>query len=200
MDFSKLRYDISKPGFLIDNYPELGEFREFTKQTDDIYLKLAVLISDEESPFVRTEKDYTKIIIRSCEFLKIDDFDFIQALVMGSSMLDSANNQADKVRQFVHLLFTTLNNWAYQVWYNMMFSFHESSLVIRTPLSPDDKDYETKAGKKQVMLKQMPTMQKDLVNYEAQIFPNTIVKKIVTQKTAVITNWPEKMAKDKPSF
>ena len=195
MDFSKMVYDVSKAGLLIVSYPELGDNRAFMNPEDDLYLKLAVLISDEESPFVRKEKDYTRIITGACDYLNITDFDFIQALAIGNY-----HAEAEKVRQFVHLLFTSLNNWAYQVWYSMMFSFHETALVIRTPLSAEDKDYEAKALKKQAMLKQMPSMQKDLVNYEAQIFPNTIVKKIVTAQTAKVTNWPEKMAKEQPIY
>lgn len=196
MDFSKCSYDVSKPGLLIENYPELSDFRDFQDPADDVYLKLAVLISDEESPFVRKEKDFTKIITKACDYLKIDDFEFINSLVVGSSIHESANKEADKVRRFVHLLFTNQNNWAYQTWFNYLFFFHESSLVIRTPLNPDDPKYEEKAKKKQDMLKQLPELQKTLVAYEQQIFPNTKIKQIVTQQTAKVTYWPEKMAKN----
>lgn len=199
-DFSKMVYDVSLPGNLVDNYPDLKEFREFQNPADDLYLKLASLISDEESPFVKKEKDFTKIVTRSCDFLGIDDFEFTQSLIIGSSISPFADNLADKVRRFIHLLFTNQNNWAFQTWFNYLFSFHECSLVIRTPLNPEDTKYEEKAKKKQDMLKQLPELQKTLVAYENQIFPNAKVKQIVTQQTAKIINWPEKMAKEQPIY
>lgn len=192
--FSKMRYDVSKPGLLIRNYPELEDFREFKNPLDDELLKLAVLISDENSPFVK-EKDYMRIVLSACDYLKITDNDFTKKLIVGGD-----SGKADKVRKFVHLLFTTENNWAYQSWYNFLYAYHESSLVIRTPLDPSESKYEERAKNKQVLLKQLPSMQRDLISYEQQIFPNSIVKQIVTQQTAKVTNWAEKMAKEQPVY
>lgn len=192
LDFSKMQYDISKEGLLTEHYPFLAEIREFDHPEKDQLLRLAIAISDEESPFVK-HKVYDKIVIDACEYLKIMDDFMIKALLHGLY-----HGDAEDVRYFVFLLFTTNNNWAYQTWYNMMYSYHETSLVIRTPLNVNDDKYENKAAQKQKMIASLPELQKSLANYESQIFPNTFVKKIVTQRTALITNWPEKMAKIKP--
>lgn len=193
MDFEKLPYDISRPGLLVENYPELTYYGEFSDPADDKLLKLVVLITDENSPFVRSEKSFTGIVTSACNYLGLGDPYFIDLLVTGHS-----SEETDKVFSMQCAYFRHLNNWEYNTWYDLMFQYHENSLVLRTPLNASDKDYEKKAETKQKIRNHQVELQKTLVQYESQIFPtNTNTKKVITKHVAAITNWPERMAREK---
>lgn len=192
MNFADLVYDVSKPGLLIDNYPELKYFDEFSDPADDQLLKLVVLMTDENSPIVRVEKNFTGIVSAACKYLKITDQNFIESLVMGYG-----SEEIDRVFTMQCAYFRHLNNWEYNTWFDLMFQYHENSLVLRTPLNASDRDYEKKAETKQKIRNHQLELQKTLVQYENQIFPQaTNIKKMITKHVAKVTNWPERMAKD----
>ena len=92
MNFDTLPYDISRPGLLIENYPELAEYSQFSDKKDDIYVKLAILITDENSPIVRLEKNFKGIVAAACSYLKIEDNQFVESLILGAS-----TNETNKV-------------------------------------------------------------------------------------------------------
>lgn len=193
MNFTDLAYDVSKPGLLIDNYPELKYFDEFSDSADDTLLKLVVLITDENSPIVKTEKNFTGIVTAACKYLTIEDGVFIESLIMGYG-----GEEVDKVFNMQCSYFRHLNNWEYNTWYDLMYQYHENSLVLRTPLNAADRDYEKKAETKQKIRNHQVELQKTLVQYENQIFPaGTNIKKVITKHVSKVTNWPEKMAKEK---
>lgn len=195
MDFSALAYDISKPGLLIDNYPELKYFEEFSDPKDDLLLKLVVLITDENSPIVRLEKNFTGIVVGACKYLKIEDNFLIECLIMGYG-----HDDVDKVFNMQCSYFRHTSNWEYNTWFDLMFQYHENSLVLRTPLNASDRDYEKKAETKQKIRNHQIELQKTLVQYENQIFPSgTNIKKVITKHVSKVTNWPEKMAREKPA-
>lgn len=195
MDFSLLPYDVSKPGLLIDNYPQLKYYEEFSDPANDKLLKLVVLITDENSPFVRSEKSFTGIVASSCKFLEITDENFIQSLIMGYG-----SDDIDIVFEMQCSYFRINNNWEYNTWYDLMYQYHENSLVLRTPLNAADRDYEKKAEIKQKIRNHQVDLQKTLVQYENQIFPSgTNIKKVITKHVSKVTNWPEKMAREKPA-
>ena len=193
MDLTALPYDVSKPGLLIENYPELKYYEEFDHAGRDLFLKLVVLITDENSPFVRAEKNFVGILSAACNYLKIDDHKLISDIVTGWP-----NPDAETIFSMQCAYFRHNNNWEYNTWYDLMFQYHENSLVLRTPLNASDKDYEKKAETKQKIRNHQVELQKTLVQYENQIFPrSTNIKKVITKHVAKVTNWPEKMAKEK---
>lgn len=195
MDFSLLPYDVSKPGLLIENYPQLKYYEEFSDPKNDKLLKLVALITDENSPFVKSEKSFTGIVVASCKYLDINDQLFIESLIMGYG-----GNDVDTVFDMQCSYFRHLNNWEYNTWYDLMFQYHENSLVLRTPLNAADRDYEKKAETKQKIRNHQVELQKTLVQYENQIFPSaTNIKKVITKHVSKVTNWPEKMAREKPA-
>ena len=101
------------------------------------------------------------------------------------------------MKQIRFLICNRLNQWEYNTWYDLMYQYHENSLVLRTPLDPSEKDYEKKSETKQKIRIHQMSLQKDLVQYESQIFPSqTNTKKVITKQVAKITNWPERMAKN----
>lgn len=196
LDFSKLPYDVSKPGLVLENYPELLDFEQFSDPEDDQLLKLAILITEEQSPFVQKEREFTGIVTGACAYLNITNTNFISDLITGYPSKD-----VSKVFGMQSLYFRMLNKWEYNTWYDYMYQYHENSMVLRTPLNSSDDKYEAKAKTKQEIRKHQKDLTKDLIAYEGQIFKtNTNIKKVLTKHAAVITNWPEKMAKDKPDL
>lgn len=195
-DFSKCPYDISKPGLLLEHYPDLLLYSEFSDPEDDTLLRLAIAITEEQSPFVQKEREFIGIVTSACSYLKINNTAFITELIQGISGLD-----VDKVFSMQAMYFRMLNKWEYNSWYDHMYQYHENSMVLRTPLNSADDKYEAKSKTKQEIRKAQKELTKDLIAYEGQIFlAHTNIKKVLTKHAAVITNWPEKMAKDKPDF
>lgn len=193
MDFSSMIYDVSKPGLVIEHYPDLENYPEFSNPDKDLLLKFAFLISDEQSPFVRAEKNFTGIVAATAAYLNIDDHDFLTSVIAGYG-----NRDADDVFNMQCTYFRMLNNWEYNTWYDLMYQYHENSLVLRTPLNATDKDYEKKAETKQKIRNYQVELSKTIIQYEAQIFPSaTNVKRVITKHVSKITNWPEKMAREK---
>lgn len=196
MDFSKLPFDVSKPGLLIDNYPELLEYPLFSEPDNDLLLKFVILITDENSPIVRREKSFDRIVAAAASYLNMKDEYLLQGLFAGMG-----GENAEKVFNMQCTYFTLFNNWEFQTWYDLMFQYQENSMVLRTPLNPADRDYEKKAETKQKIRNHQVELQKTLVQYENQIFPvGTNIKRVITKHVAKVTNWPEKMAKEKPEF
>lgn len=197
LDFSKITFDVTKEGYLIDNYPELADYPFFTNENNDIYAKLVVLITDEHSPFVRKNKNFKEIVEDSCDYLRITDSDFIIDLIVGNS----TNTEVDKVMKMQDTYFRHVNKWEYNIWYDLMYQYHENSMALRTPVDIKAKDYERRVEVKQKVRAAQIGLQKELINYENIIFPKgTNIKKVVTQQVVKITNWPERMAKDKPEY
>ncbi len=196
LDFSKCPYDISLPGLLLEHYPDLLQYHQFNDPDDDKLLRLAIAITEELSPFVQKEREFTSIVTSACAYLKITNTEFISDLIQGTPNFD-----VDKVFSMQAMYFRMLNKWEYNSWYDHMYQYHENSMVLRTPLNSADDKYEAKSKTKQEIRKHQKELTKDLIAYEGQIFlANTNIKKVLTKHAAVITNWPEKLAKDKPEF
>ena len=194
MDLSTLTYDISLPGLVIDNYPELKDYSAFQNPKDDIYLKLAILMTDENSPIVKREKQFKGIVESACSYLKIENEEFVYALLLNNTR----NKEAVKVFSLQDAYFRLTNNWEFQTWYDLMYLYHENSILIRTSVDPGDKAFEAKSKIKQDIRKSQLDLQKNIVAYENQLFPRgTNIKKVLTQHVAKVTNWPERMAREK---
>lgn len=196
MDFSALQFDPSRPGKLIENYPELLEYKQFTNVADDLFLKLAILISDEESPFVKKERNFRGIVVTASDYLGIPET--IQDDLINGNLTETVA----KIIDMQSVYFMMFNNWEYQSWWDMCFQYHRNSLLLRTPIDFSDKDYEKKSETTQRIRIHQKSLQADLIQYENLIFPKgTNVKKVVSKDTAKkLTNWAEKMAKEKPSY
>jgi hypothetical protein len=194
MDLTKLNYDISLPGLVIDNYPELRDYPAFQNPSDDIYLKLAILMTDENSPIVKREKQFKGIVESACSHLEIESKEFVYSLLIN----DPRNPEASRVFALQDAYFRLNNNWEFQTWYDLMYQYHENSILIRTSVDPSDKAFEAKSKIKQDIRKAQLDLQKNIVAYENQIFPRgTNIKKVLTQHVAKVTNWPERMAREK---
>ena len=194
MDLTKLTYDISLPGLVIDNYPELRDYPAFKNPSDDIYLKLAILMTDENSPIVKREKQFKGIVESACSHLEIESKEFVYSLLIN----DPRNPEASRVFALQDAYFRLNNNWEFQTWYDLMYQYHENSILIRTSVDPSDKAFEAKSKIKQDIRKAQLDLQKNIVAYENQIFPRgTNIKKVLTQHVAKVTNWPERMAREK---
>lgn len=196
MDFSKLTYDPSKPGLLVDNYPEISEYEIYSDPNDDVYIKLVILITDENSPFVIKHKNFPAIVEDVCFFLNITDTEFIIRLISGDH-----NDETVKVFNMQSFYFRLFNRFEYENWYSMIMLFHKNGVLIRSGADPDDRRYEEKMSVIQKVMSEQMNLLNNIKNYESQIFPtHTNIKKVISKQVARITNWPEKMAKEKPSF
>lgn len=192
MDFSKLTYDITKPGLLIDNYPELKEYQIYAEPNDDIYVKFVVLITDENSPIVIKHKNFPAIVEDACFYLKITDADFIVRMISGEHSEETA-----KVFNMQSFYFRLFNRFEYENWYSMIMLFHRNGVLIRSGADPEDKRYEEKMGVIQKVMTEQMNLLNNIKNYEDQIFPSqTNTKKVISKQMAKTTSFPEKYAKN----
>lgn len=67
IDFSKCK----RGEKIIDKYPELKSYKEFTQQQDENIIKIAILTSDADSPFWKLRGDRELMIKSIFEFLEI---------------------------------------------------------------------------------------------------------------------------------
>lgn len=67
IDFTKVKRGVK----IIDHYPELRSFEEFTQQQDENIIKIAILTADADSPFWKLRSDRELMIKSIFDFLEI---------------------------------------------------------------------------------------------------------------------------------
>ena len=193
LDCSKMKYDISeipKDRYVVDKFPELSEYKEFSDKKDDLLLRIAFFSTDEQSPFLKKYRDdYEKRILGVFDYLKIDDQDLLNEILI---------NRNESYSSIVNRFFVLCDNLAYVMWSNMLFNFHMSSVALRR--TPDEDKMTEEMDKRAKLQQQQKKIHEDLVAYEAIIFPDTTTRKIIRQEAAKILQLPEKYAKEKGRF
>lgn len=193
MEFTALKYRIDlvpMDELVIDHFPDLKEYKEFSDPDNDINLRIAFLATDEGSPFLKKDRDdYEKRIKSIFEYLKINDDELLDSILV---------NRHEKYSAIVNRFFVLCDNLAYVMWSNMLFNFHLIGIALRQ--APNLENMTSEMDKRAKLQKQQKEIHEDLVTYEAQIFPDTTTRKMIRQEAAKILQFPEKFAREKARF
>lgn len=194
LDFSKLKYDISKVPTgkcVIDVYPELAEYKEFSQRKDDNLVRWVILLVDDQGPFFKMHTDFQERAKAVYNHLSLT-CRTLKSYIDGN--IDDDVFRID-INSKIYKFFILLDKHSYTAWYTIWSNFQETNAFLQIPIDPLDDAYEAKFEKKQKISEKLPAMQTQLAQYEKLIYGDTKIKQIVVNQVAKMTNWPEKMAK-----
>lgn len=194
MDFSNLKYDISKVPAkenVIDHFPVLADHDEFSDKSDDGLLRWVILYVDPSSPFFTAYKsDFEQKALSIYKHLKLD-YPPLLRYIKGE-YIDRKDRIA--IESMIFKFFILVDKDTYNTWFSKWSFVQEMNAFLRMQIDPLDKSYEQKFAQKQKISSALSAEQKELANYERQVFGDSKVKQIAVTESAKITNWPEKMA------
>ncbi len=203
LDFSKLKYDISKVPAgkcVIDVFPELADYKEFSERKDDKVTRWIILLIDDQSPFFKMHNDFHERAKAVYKYLELDH-KLLKAYIDGEIGDEERENRFRiDVNGKIFKFFILLDNHSYLAWYTIWSNFHDTIAFLQIPIDPLDDQYEAKFEKKQKIGEKLPAMQGQLAHYEKLVFGDTKIKQIAVNQVAKITNWPEKFAVKQPEY
>lgn len=173
-----MRYDPNCKEQMCKKYPTLQGITE-----DDKLLRVVIWMIDEDSPFLKADKDdYEK---RLTKVLKHCNAEY----------LDISTGENMEYNKVATAFFSMMDNLAYVTWQSKLINFNQLTAFIRSPLPKDDVE---KAVRERLNVeKLLPDMHKSLVDYEKQIFPDTYTRKVIREETARLLQFSEKYADSK---
>lgn len=189
-DSSKMRYDIEKVPAgkkVIEHFVDLAEHKEFSDKKNDMLLRIAIWSTDENSPFVISERDdYERLINNIANYIKYKDKAIISEIVLGTNLI---------FNQIVNRYFIMCDNLAFVMWKDKFMMFHYIGMALRAPVNMNylERDMDKRAN----LEKKREDLHKSLIEYESQVFPNTFTRKIVRKEVAKILQLAEKNAEQK---
>lgn len=190
VDSSKMRYNpdlVPKNKNLVDIYTDLAEHAEFSDIGDDILHRVALYATEQESPFVRLEReDYEKRLIKIFEHLKIKDASLLKDISLGT-------NQA--YENMVNRIYMMSDNLAYVMWSNKLRMFHYISISLRQ--APDMSNIVSDMTKRASLDKQLKEIYNDLVEYESQVFTDIPSRKKIRKQITKLLQPAERYADNK---
>jgi hypothetical protein len=190
MDTSKMKYDIGlvkKGQLMIDAFPELLEYKEFSDPKNDRLIRIAFFATDENSPFVKKYRDNFPNKLKAI-FMhdNIHDDGLMENILLNKDATYSS---------IVNRFFIQVDNLAYGIWSNMLFNFHMIGIALREP--PSITNMTAEMDKRAKLQNQQAELLEKLATYEAQIFPDATTRKILRKEVAKILTLPERYAQDK---
>jgi len=187
LDLSKLRYDISKVSAkepVISYFPELADHKEFSNPKHNDLLQICILATDENSPFVKSERDdYEKRLVKILEYLNIVDKSMLKHLVKGDNPIYEA---------MVTKYLMQCDSLAYIMWYDKLRMFHQVGEILRSPI-----DADTDMNKRVTLDKQRELIYSTLLDYEAQIFTDVPTRMKVRKQVAKLIQPAEQYSQEK---
>lgn len=174
---------------LTDHFPELSAFEEFVNTVDDNEIRVAIAISDIESPFLKIKENEMRLKAL---------FDFL-----GIGLKTMKNREFfDEVLNYRHKRVIAAccrhiqrqNNHAFASWWSLNMAFYD---LQKESTKPRDKDQDVLkyVNGKAMLAKEMDAIASKLADYEARIFRDTKMKQaIVDMELQKIVTYPEMFA------
>lgn len=190
MDFSKMLYNISiipENELAIEFFPDLANFDEYKNPNNDKILRVGFLATDQESPFVKSEREnYEARLTKIFDYLKIKDDKLLGKLITGSN---------EDYENIVNRFFIQCDNLAYIMWSNKLRMFHYIGQMLRK--EPDAEDVVGDMTKRAVLDVKLKDIYNDLVEYESVIFTDTPTRRKVRNVLTKLIQPAEKYAVNK---
>jgi len=172
-----MRFDVSlvpKGDSVVTHFPQLSEHEEFDNPNNDELLRICILSTDENSPFVKSERDdYEKRLAKIFDYLGLKQGDRLVKLASGKLTL-----YEDMVNKYVMFI----DNLAYAMWMNKLRLFYNIGVVLRQPIDMEDPVEDMK--KRAALDKGLQDIYSSLLDYEAQVFPDVPTRKKLRQQVA----------------
>jgi hypothetical protein len=180
---------------MIDFYPELSAYPEFVNVHNDNEIKIAIAISDMQSPFLKI-KDPRMRINAIFEYLDIG-----LKSTLNQEFFERVLNYTDKyVFPACGRYLQMLNNHDFAAWWSLNIAYYG---LVQESIKPmkEGGDAKKHAMEAAALSNQMDTMATKLKTYESRLFPDAKMKqKIVDENLKKIEFYPEKYAEKFPGF
>lgn len=190
IDTSKMRYNpdsVLSGKTVIDKYPELSEYIEFSDKKNDKLLRVALFATDQESPFVKLEReDYEKRLTKIFEHLSIVDNKLLSDLSLGANQIYEG---------MINRFFMQTDNLAYVMWSNKLRMFHYIGISLRK--APDLNNMVADMQKRSVLDTSLKNIYNDLVDYEAQVFTDIPTRNKIRKQLAKLLQPAEQYSVEK---
>lgn len=192
MGYENLEYDPTTPGLLIEKYPDLSAYPEFTEAGDlsikilDRILRYIILYCDRESPFYKTS-DLSERHRKCVEAAKVD-LTAENAITSGHPIYRRALLRWFKLG---------ISGYIFQNWWSRVLDYAENSLYLATSLS-NSADPEKMIQRKNDIKKSRDEDMKALMNLEQQLFTDKQIQKLVNRAANEdsLVGWAERLAEE----
>ncbi len=186
----KMRFaiaDLPKSVAVIEKYPELAEYKELSDKEHDQILRIAMFATDENSPFVKLEReDYEKRLQKIFEYYQLDDPKLLSEFSLGTNLV---------YENMVNRFFMLCDNMAYVMWADKLRMFHYIGISLRQP--PSMNNIEADMTKKANLDKKRTEIYNDLIEYEAQVFSDVPTRNKIRKQLAKLLQPAEEFAQPK---
>lgn len=190
IDTDKMRFNpdrVPKGDLMIKHYPQLGEYKEFSKEEHDDLLRIAFFATDQESPFVKLEReDYEKRLVKIFEHTGIQEGKLLGEITLGANAV---------YESMVNRIFMLSDNLAYVMWSNKLRMFHYIGMSLRQP--PDLTNMVSDMQKRSTLDASLKNIYNDLVDYEAQVFTDIPTRNKIRKQLAKLLQPAEQFAVSK---
>lgn len=184
----ELEYDPSTKGPLVERYPDLAKYPEFSEGLGDKLLRFCILYYDEASPFFKN---------RDIEDKKNKCYEAIKADMELKKEVEYMGNQFKLVAL---RWFKLHHSYTFEEWWSRKVDFHENSMYLTTSLTallkPED---EARVIQRKEGIKKNLGQDRDaLLALENTLFSDEKIKKLITRAAneASLTGYAEKYAKN----
>lgn len=192
-DFSKCMYDISGPvrGGLLKAFPELSAYEEISNAHDDNEIKIALLITDEGSPFLKV-KDLKQKLLAIFDYLEIA-LNNDRSKLLFNEVLNYTN---ERIAAMCGLFLQMQNNHDFTYWWNTNQLYYSLMNEMGKPKGKDE-DVGKYVNRKLAIQKQAEPIKNDLMNIEANIFSDSKMKAAIAKSKLRLTrSYAEMFAED----
>ena len=176
---------------LVEFFPELGSFTEFTRQKDENILKVAFCTADADSPFHKLRSDREIMISSIFDFLSIDRSKESGKKFYQAVLNYSHNEVADCCSAYLQMQYNVdFDDWAItRQTYDMLLS--EASKP-----KPENKDPLVYSNERVKLRNQIRALGEDLKKIEPMVFKDSkMAKPVAMAERRKIKSYPEKYAK-----
>lgn len=190
-DFSKCMYDISgdNGSGLLKRFPELNAYEEFIAAHNDNEIKIAMCLTDNNSPFLKI-KDYKQKVIAIFSYLEMN------------TKNTKTKQLFDEVMEYRHertfamcaIYLQMQNDHDFTYWWNMNQLYYSLMVEMGKPRGKDE-DVGKFVTRKLSIQRQADPIKNDLLNVEANLFADSKMKAAIAQsKIKKLRTFPEMYA------
>lgn len=196
MDISRILLDFSKKPPLVkmtEFHPELLAFKEFINQKDDDIIKIAILMTDPESPFLKI-KDRETMVSSIFEYLGID----LEGEKYKGFFDDIVNYRHEEIGQCKARCLQIVHNVDWTEYVMTRETFDYLTMEANKPMSADD-ETDQYINRRVKLKDQIKKAGIDLKSMEARIFPDSRSARetAILDAKRKITSFPERYSQER---
>lgn len=180
---------------LVEHFPQLSAYPEFKNIFDDNEIRIAIAISDIESPFIKIRENELRLQALF-EFLDIG-LKTIQKKEFFNQVLEYKHPRIfPACSRYIQMI----NNHDFASWWMLNVAFYD---LHKESIKPREKDQELRSyvRAKSDVAQEMDKISTKLKDYEARLFRDTRMKQAVVElELKKIVTFPEMLAEEFNGF